>query len=219
MQIEGEKLLLFLASKAGPLGRAKTSTSAIAGHFGGSQQTASRKLRQLKSQGLIGLEASPAGCYVSITREGLSLLRENFLALQAVFGQGPGQKPSVSGTVKSGLGEGRYYVSRPHYLKQFTRLFGKRPFLGTLNLMIPEAELASFASGLAPVKISGFETRERSFGEITAFRVMVQGRQKAILAIPERTTHPKNEAEVIAVVNLRKKLGLKDGSKVVLSLP
>lgn len=214
--LEDEKLLLFLALKTGLLGKAKTSTSKISDVFGVSQQTASRKLRELKKQGLIGLNASPSGCEISITNKGISLLREDFLSLKNLF-EGRSEA-RVFGTVKSGLGEGRYYISRHGYVKQFKKLLGFKPFFGTLNLTIPQQNIESFVSGLAPVSIKGFETPERSFGKITAFRIEVQGKQEAVLIIPERTTHSKNEVEVIAKINLRKKFKLKEGSKVSLSM-
>jgi len=213
--MDDEKLLVFLALQAGLHGSVKTSTARIAGHFRVSQQTASRKLRNLKKAGLIRLFAGPSGCTVSLAPEGARLLRADFLSLKQVFG--PGTKKMLRGKIKDGLGEGRYYVSRPYYLKQFKNLLGFKPFFGTLNLIVDIAELNSFLLGLHPIKIEGFETDERSFGTIRAFKVTVQGKQQAALIMPERTAHPKNEIEVIAPTNLRKKFKLGQGRQVTLT--
>jgi riboflavin kinase len=215
LALNEEQLLLFIAKNAGLHGTAETSTAKIASSFGASQQTASRKLRSLKSQGLISLNASPQGCSISLTQKGEALLKERLVSLQQIFRKT--RNPKLSGTLKSGLGEGRYYVSRPSYLSSFKKLLGFRPFFGTLNLEVEEPDLKSFLSSVKPLTVPGFETDERSFGQIRAFPVKVEGKQKAALIIPERTAHPKNEVEVIAPANLRKKFKLKDGSRVTLS--
>jgi len=208
------ELLLFLASKAGLNGTALTSTSKIARQFGMSQQSASRKLRELQKSSLIELSTSPLGCSVKISKKGIDVLRKNFLSLQFLF-EGK-RKARISGILKSGLGEGKYYISRPFYLKQFKKLLGFKPFFGTLNIVIDPAELQDFLEGLPLIEITGFKTEERSFGKIKAFKVAVQGKQPASLIIPERTAHSKSEIEIIAPVNLRKKFSLKEGSKLFL---
>ncbi len=212
-----EHLLLFLALQTRLHGSLKTSTAKIAKHLGVSQQTASRKMRQLHLDGLIELRATPSGCTVKLTNQGSELLRQQFLSLQHIFSAR--QTPALQGTVKIGLGEGKYYVSRPFYLKQFKKMLGFKPFFGTLNLIVSQDRLASFLSGLSPIEIRGFKTEERSFGKIKAFNVLVQGKQKASLIFPERTAHQKNEVEVIAQVNLRKKFRLREGSRVLLKRP
>ena len=185
--------------------------------MGMSQQTVSRKLRGLRDSELISLKAEPSGCTVSLAKQGIELLRSQFLALQGIF-QAP-KKNLLYGTVKNGLGEGRYYISRPSYLKQFKKVLGFRPFFGTLNLAVGQAELGRFLSGLQSFEIAGFETEERSFGKIMAFKVLAGGKQQAAIIFPERTAHPKGEIEIIAPCSLRKKFSLKEGNRVSISRP
>ena len=235
MQKQDQQLLLFLASKSGLHGKARTSTSKIALALGISQQTVSRKLRSLKKQGLINLSASPNGCTLSLTGQGIESLKHQHLTLHQLFNSRA--KRGLQGRVKIGLGEGKYYVSRPHYLKQFRKLLGFKPFFGTLNLVVSESELKALLSGQAPLKIAGFKTEERSFGEIDVFPVQFQGKkllgkvsskkrrmpsasgwEKAAIIVPERTVHPSNEIEIVAASNLRKKFRLKEGSKAEIKL-
>lgn len=206
-----EQLLFFIASIAGARGTAKTSTALISKSLGCSQQSASRKLRALRNSGMIELHASAAGCTVSLSEKGTQLLKERHLFLQKIFSQK--QQQRLEGKVKTGLGEGKYYISRQPYMQQFREKLGFRPFLGTLNLIVDEAELAGFLSGLKAIEISGFETEERSFGRILAFNVLVEGKQPGAIILPERTAHQKNEIEIISAVNLRKKFKLKEGGK------
>lgn len=211
------RLLLFVAGQSGLHGSLKTSTAKLSKFLGISQQTVSRKLRQLKGSELISLKAEPSGCTVSLTKQGIELLRSQFIALQGLFQ--PAKKKALFGTVKNGLGEGRYYISRPPYQKQFREALGFTPFFGTLNLAVGQAELAGFLLGMAPIEIAGFETDERSFGRIIAFNVLVEGKQPAAIIFPERAAHQKNEIEIISALNLRKKFGLKEGSKVSITAP
>ena len=44
----------------------------------------------------------------------------------------------VVGEVSSGLGEGRYYISRKSYIIQFQEKLGFIPFLGTLNIRVSQ---------------------------------------------------------------------------------
>ncbi len=235
MQKQDQQLLLFLASKSGLHGKARTSTSKIASNLGISQQTVSRKLRSLKNQGLINLVASPSGCTVSLTGQGIESLKYQHLTLHRLFHSKT--KKELQGRIKIGLGEGKYYVSRPHYLKQFRKLLGFKPFFGTLNLVVSELELKAFLSGQASLEVEGFKTEERSFGKIDVFPVLFQGKkllgkvsskkrrmpsasgwEKAAIIVPERTAHPSNEIEVVAASNLRKKFKLKEGSKAEIKL-
>ncbi len=214
MQEENFQILLFLAEKGGLHSAIRISTAKIAQHFGISQQSASRKLRLLAADNLISLSATPAGSRVQLTEQGIALLKNRFVELQQLFEKK--KASALAGTVKIGLGEGKYYVSKKPYLAQFKKLLGFVPFFGTLNLIVGREELNSFLAGMQPILIEGFETRERSFGPIKAFKAMVEGKQQAAIIFPERSTHPENEIEVIAPINLRKKFGLREGSKVTI---
>ena len=46
----------------------------------------------------------------------------------------------LTGRVKSGLGEGRYYMSQKGYRAQFAKRLGIDPYPGTLNLRLSRAE-------------------------------------------------------------------------------
>jgi riboflavin kinase len=149
-----------------------------------------------------------------LTDKGASLLKKHYLELKRLFeGERAG---SLRGRVKAGLGEGAYYVSQPRYAKQFRRKLGFKPFPGTLNLVVDEGSLADFLSNLRETKIGGFQTKKRSFGSITAFRVLVGRAQEAAIIFPERSSKPKNQIEVIAPVSLRRKFRLKEGSALEL---
>jgi len=209
------ELLLFLAEEGALFDSIRLSTARIASRLNASQQTASRKLRQLAAEELVELNSTPAGSLVRLTEQGRQALKAKFGRLQLLFDRR--KKGKLVGRVKIGLGEGKYYVARKPYLVQFKSLLGFTPFFGTLNLIVDLGKLRSFLAGKQPIHIKGFSTSERSFGSIRAFKVKVEGKQQAGLIFPERTTHQENEVEVIAAVNLRKKFKLREGSRVTIT--
>lgn len=208
-------LLLFLGKKTKLFNSISISTGAIAKESEMSQQTISRKLHRLKEAGWVHLDASPSGCMISLTQKGISEIKNHFLELQGFFSTKRTLK-HLEGNFVFGIGEGKYYISQKQYLARFKELLGFKPYLGTLNLIVDEDRLYKFLLSLKPIFIEGFETKERSFGSIKAFKVKVFNLPAAII-IPERTKHEKNTVEIIAPVFLRGKFKLRSGSKVKIS--
>ena len=216
MKGENIGLALVLAKACRLHGRAFVSTSSLAGITGFSQQSVSRKLREMESEGILSRKASNSGIEVAFTGNGKNELESLYRELKGVFGSKA--KSAISGKVVDGMGEGRYYTSLPQYKMQFEKILGKKIFLGTLNLEINLEDLASFCSA-PPIKVSGFSTKERTFGGIDCWECKINGKSEAIAILPHRTNHPKNVLEVVAAFNLRKKFGLQNGSKVRLVRP
>ncbi len=191
----------------------KISSKELAEKIGQSIQTASRKLKELEDEGLIERTLTKDGQFVVITDKGKELLYKEYLDYKRIF-EGEGEFV-IKGKVFSGLGEGKYYVSLQGYKKQFEEKLGFTPYPGTLNLRIPKEQMFFRAKldEMDGIKIEGFKTKERTFGEVKAFKCRINGIEGAIV-IPQRTHYPKNVIEIIAPVKLREVLGLKDGDWV-----
>ncbi|MCR4368555.1 MAG: CTP-dependent riboflavin kinase [archaeon] len=216
MKAENLALALLLAKKGALYGEALVSTSSLAQLTGFSQQSISRKLRELESEGTISRNVSNSGIGVSFTDTGRGELESFHFELKELFSM---DKPVLKGTVVSGLGEGAYYVCIPGYKKSFEKILGKNIFCGTLNLEVEPSARAKFTSA-KPITIDGFTTKERTFGGIDAWKCTILSRPgkkiSALAILPHRTNHPANIIEVVAPQELRKKLGLADGSKISL---
>lgn len=204
-------LLMHIAEKAGS-GTTKLSTSTIARDLEISQQSVSRKLRELEKNHFVKRKATSRGIELSVTNEGRLLLKKHFYSLKKLFNS-RNEKKSLAGKVVSGLGEGKYYLSFEKYFSQIKSKLGFNPFKGTLNLAVDENGLIDFISSGKEITIEGFETAERNFGAIKCFPVLINGKVDGALVLPERSVH-KNVAELIAPLNLRKKFSLKDGGKI-----
>ncbi|RME31775.1 CTP-dependent riboflavin kinase [Candidatus Woesearchaeota archaeon] len=189
----------------------KTSTTALAERVAMSQQSVSRIIAALAKEGIVEKRLGANGLCVCITRKGWRALAE----LQERISQAinaPG--PVLKGTVETGLGEGRYYISRPEYGRALTKLLGREPFPGTLNLHVNLAERERFLVSVPMTEVPGFKAHGRSYGAVRYFPVSVNGRDCGLI-IPVRHVHGPQKVELIAPFNLRRAFGLKDGDEVV----
>jgi riboflavin kinase len=120
----------------------------------------------------------------------------------------------LKGTVSSGLGEGRKFMSIPEYRKQFVEALGMDPYPGTLNLRASESSAGDLArlKSTPGIAIKGFDSGGKTFGGVKAFDARIRGIECAIV-MPERTSHT-DTFEVIANEGLRDELALKDGDEV-----
>lgn len=208
-------LLLAIAKKAELNNSVKASTSELASELNISQQSVSRKLSFLAEKGLIERKVSVSGNVISLTEKGKNFLLKRKNELNRIFSSDKNSR--ISGKVKSGLGEGKYYINLLGYQKQFKEKLGEKVFPGTLNIKINEFELADFLSEKKKISIKGFSGKQRSFGSAFIFKVRLNDEVDAAAIIPERTNHPENILELISFFNLRKKLKLKDNDLVFVS--
>ena len=208
------ELLLYVVSRlSSATDKFFTTTSIMASNLHISQQTISRKLRDCEAAGLIVRNVTPSGVFLRLTEKGISWLKEHHAVLENLFQE---REKSIIGKVKSGLGEGKYYMALDGYKKQFKKLFGFIPFPGTLNLQVDNAESLIFGDKKV---IHGFETEERAYGDIDCFNVVlnVKGNKKKLVLIkPKRTTHDKDIIEVVAPYSIRERFSLDDNDEVII---
>ena len=209
--------LYRLAEVTSRLGEPHTTVN-IASRLGFSQQTVSRHLIELENQGMIERERATRGETVRITEKGMQELNNMYLTLHRVL-EGPKTELTVEGEVFSGLGEGAYYVSQPVYLRQFQEKLGFTPFLGTLNVRLKKKHLKdrSLMDSLSYVEIQGFKNGGRSFGSGKCYRVMLNDEVEASVVVALRTHYGDDVLEILAPINLRERLKLKNGDTVRIS--
>jgi riboflavin kinase len=203
------EMLMYISKKAGVFKALETSTIQVAKELKTSQQTVSRKLRDMEKLGLIKRTATQKGLLIQIDIKGREFLKRHYADLGNIFAE----KEEITGIIAKGIGEGRYYVSLPGYQKQFEKKLGFKPYPGTLNIRVKRAESLEFISSLEPINIDGFETKDRTFGNLTAYKIKIKDTKGAII-IPERTRHEEDIIEVIAPINLKQKLKLKENSSL-----
>ena len=192
------------------------TSRAVGERIGVSQQAADRYLLALEGGGLITRSLAQRRQRLFVTPAGMALLRAEYHGYRRIF-EGPA-KVSLSGKVTSGLGEGRYYLSQPGYVVQFTERLGYTPYPGTLNVRVgPEAlRRATLVTEWSGVRVDGFHASGRTFGGATCFPARMNG-HPCDLIHPDRS-HYKDVIEFIARDCLRETLHLKDGDTVAIAV-
>jgi riboflavin kinase len=209
--------LLKLAEMGAHRRTAKISTEYLAEKLGIAQQTASRYLIELERKGWIKRTITPDGSLIRIDEAGnkeLQKLHQNLrLWIEAAY------PPSITleGTVFTGLGEGAYYTSKEIYRKQFIEKLGFEPYPGTLNLKLTtdyDLKTRTELEAYPAVEIQGFKNEDRTFGAIKCYPAIIGNKVKGALISALRSHYDNTVLEIIAPLNLRKQLKLKDGQKL-----
>ncbi len=192
------------------------STTELAPLLNISQQSASRKLRDIESKGLIKRELCSKGQKITVLDKGHELINTVLDELKEATSNSATTPKKFTGHVTSGSGEGSYYLSQSQYHTQLTAKLGFSPFKGTLNLEIRDNQSLKNKEKFLlapPITINGFTTSKRTFGQLLCYRCTINKMPVAII-IPQRTHHNKKIVEIIAKDNLRKTLNLKDNDKL-----
>lgn len=214
--IDGDDTLALrkLALLGACLGPVKISSQVLGEMLNISQQTAARRILSLEKHNMITRTTDISGQVILITKEGEEHLRKEFSEYCRIFERG-NEKYVLTGTLVSGVGEGRYYISIPYYYKILSELCGFTPYLGTLNVRLnPQSmQLRSRMESLEWITIPGFKDEHRQFGDARCLKCKINDIDCAIVA-PGRTHHPPEITEIICSERLRDKLKINDGDTV-----
>jgi len=222
--LEGDELqtLKQLALLGALAGEEKLSCSSLADRLGVSTQTASRRLQSLEEGGYIDREIVTDGQWVQLTDDGAGRLHAEYTDYRRVFEDH--EDVTLTGTVTSGMGEGRHYISLSGYMRQFREKLDYEPFAGTLNIDLTDESIRARRQldAIEPITIEGWEDEERTYGPAYCYPATVasgaETYQIAHVIAPERTHHGDDHLEVIAPEKLRDVLDLDDGTEVTVDV-
>ena len=121
----------------------------------------------------------------------------------------------LSGKVLSGGGEGKRFLDLPWVKRQILETLGFIPYSGTLNLRLSEEsvkgrKLLEKAHSIRVCPAEGYCN-----GVLIKASI---GILECAIVVPEIAGYPKDVLEIIASVNLREKLQLKDGGEVTVTV-
>jgi riboflavin kinase len=224
----GVQTLKHLALAGALDGEAKLSCASLAERLDASTQTASRRLQQLEDSGYIAREVVSDGQWVEIAEPGERRLQTEYETYRKLFERDAAVE--LSGTVTSGMGEGRHYISLDGYMEQFRTKLGYEPFPGTLNVDLDDESVRARPrlDALDPITIEGWESDDRTYGPAYCHpAVLVVGAEedsaqesteydRAHVISPERTHHGDDHLELIAPDELRETLAIADGTEVTI---
>jgi riboflavin kinase len=121
----------------------------------------------------------------------------------------------LAGTVFSGGGEGKKFLGLPWVKRQIEQQLGFTPYSGTLNMWLSEesAKRRKLLGKAPPMKIYP----EAGYCSGALFKAFI-GTLECAIVIPEVAGYPEALLEIIASLNLREALQLKDGSEVTVTV-
>jgi riboflavin kinase len=197
------------------------TTSTLGQNIHKSQQAASKHLLELEEAGFIERIMSGRKISVKLTKKGYDQISDVFNLIK----KGLESVPSVielRGVLIAGMGEGAYYMSLKGYTKQFKTKIGYVPFPGTLNVKLDKKEHIEAVrqlNNIEGVKINGFSDGKRTYGWVKCHHCTLNDRVDCQLILLERTHHDNSVIELISETDIRKKLGLKNGSELTIKIP
>jgi riboflavin kinase len=209
--------LLYLGAKDKPI---EISTSELGKRLGKSQQSISKHLIELQKLGLIEVTYRKRKSVIKLTENGVSILLSLYATLREIFEEAP-NVIEFTGTVFSGLGEGSYYVTIEGYRQQFIKKLGFDPYPGTLNVRLTSAVEKCQRKDLeyySGILIEGFNDEYRTYGGAKCFPAIINDTVEGAIVLTKRSLYDESVLEVIAPVNLRNRLNLKDGDKIRLKV-
>ena len=215
---EDLQCLKVIALQGGCKGPVFVSSQSMGEKLAISQQTASRRLKGLESQGLITRTIAADGQHITLSRAGEEELRKEYQDFCRIFSE-RGKGYILSGSVVSGIGEGKYYMSLEPYKQQFKTLLGFEPYPGSLNIRLTSSSLPvrKKIDALDWTRIKGFTTDGRTFGDAKCLPCRI-GIIPCGIVMPGRTHYPEDIIEVIAPMALRRKLGVEDTDAVTVEV-
>jgi len=122
----------------------------------------------------------------------------------------------LEGTLTSGLGKGAIFLSIDYYKEEIKEKLGFEPYPGTLNLTV-DKEKTSLLTKFDPIRINSFKKDDKTYGGASCYKIQIKNID-AYIIIPDMTEHDDGMVEIIAPVNLKLELNVKDGDKIKIQL-
>jgi riboflavin kinase len=197
------------------------TTSSLGKNIHKSQQTASKHLLDLETNGYIERLRSGQKVSIRITSKGHSEMTKIFSIMKSSLESFP-KDIVFKGSIISGMGEGAFYMSMKGYTKQFKTKLGYVPFPGTLNVKLKDKESIEAKRLLAvhpAIMVSGFSDGKRTYGWVKCYPAKVNNMVDSALILLERTHHDDSIVELISKENIKKIAKLSTGSKISIYVP
>jgi len=177
-----------------------------------SQQSASKRILELLDAKLITRDLGARRQRIKLTEAGVEELRKEYNEYRRIFELT--DHVTIKGTVRTGMGEGGYYICQKQYMDQFNVKLNFKPYEGTLNIEIDKDDLnkLEIIRNSEGHEISGFTSEGRSFGKVIAYKAKIRNIDCAIV-VPERS-HYSNIIEIVCQYHLRRTLSISDGDKI-----
>jgi riboflavin kinase len=121
----------------------------------------------------------------------------------------------ITGSVLSGRGKGSYFTELDWAKRQFVEILGFEPAPGTLNIRLEKMKNRDILQ-LRRSRTAAIEPPDRSFYRGIVLPTVIDNVVKGAIVVPQVPNYDSHFLEIVAPINLREKLNLKDGDAVTL---
>jgi len=123
----------------------------------------------------------------------------------------------VKGKVISGSGSGHVFTELDWAKRQFVQLLGFEPFPGTLNIMLEETTNQGILE-LRQCRTLTIYPPDNSFSSGVVLPAVIDNTMRGAIVIPQVHNYEPRLLEIVAPINLRQRLRLKDGDTIALDI-
>jgi len=121
---------------------------------------------------------------------------------------------TLGGKIATGLGKASDFTEVPWAKAAFRDVLGVDPYPGTVNIILSSAEdMAAWARVKATTGIV-IKPPQSDWCDAFCYRATIAGKIAAAIVLPDVAEYPAAQVELIAAVNVRESLSLKDGDLV-----
>jgi CTP-dependent riboflavin kinase len=124
----------------------------------------------------------------------------------------------IRGKITEGLKESGFFTHIPWVREQFINKLGIDPYPGTFNLDIIDPQDLEKLKEIKKRKGIEITPAEPGFCSAKCFHVLVCGKVKGVLIIPEVPDYPESKIEIISSDRIRNVLSLDIGEFVVVEI-
>ena len=125
---------------------------------------------------------------------------------------------AIRGRVVEGLKESSFFTHLPWVREQFITKLGIDPYPGTLNLDIVDPEDVEKLTEIKKRKGIEIVPAEPRFCSAKCFHVLVCGKIKGAIIIPQVPDYPESKLEIISSERIRDVLSLNVGALVLVEI-
>lgn len=124
----------------------------------------------------------------------------------------------VKGQIVAGIGVGSSFIGMEWVREQILEKLGFDPYLGTLNVRMDEETSRRYHSLLEGREGIPIEPLDERYYRGKCYRGRIDDRIDCAIVVPIVPDYPVDLVEIVAPVNLRERLGLRDGSEVTVEI-
>jgi CTP-dependent riboflavin kinase len=116
------------------------------------------------------------------------------------------------------LGKASDFTEVPWAKAAFRDVLGVDPYPGTVNIIVSSTEDIAAWARVKATKGIVIKPPQPDWCDAFCYRAMIAGKVSAAIVLPDVTEYPATQVELIAAVNVRESLSLKDGDPVAIEI-